>query len=418
MGKWGTTLYGFVEADIISDSTQSFNETAGNATIFKPDTYQGDHSRMQFGVRNSRIGFKLSAPEVGGVKASAVVEMDFLGTQPTNASEQAFFSSPLFRVRHFALKVETPVVDLLMGQYWQLFGWQSTFQPNTVQIQGVPGEVYSRGPQFRLSKTIKAGDAAFEVAVAASRPPQRNSGVPDGQAGLKFTHAGWKGVHTTGATGTAADGIGIGVSGVARRLILADFVAPVNDKTHRQGATGYGISVDGLIPVISGTVDHRANALSLTGSFVAGTGIADLYSGLTGGVAFPTLPNPDMIMPAPTYTADIDNGIVTFDSSGNMHTINWQSYIVGIQYYLPIIDGRTWVAANYSRMKSTNALRYTPAAGDAKIFDRSFWWDVNLFFDATKAVRFGAEYSSFNQTYGDGKDAKNERFQFSGFFIF
>src|ERR1700722_5946557 len=32
-GKWATTFYGFVEADTIYDSTQSFNDGAGNAQV-------------------------------------------------------------------------------------------------------------------------------------------------------------------------------------------------------------------------------------------------------------------------------------------------------------------------------------------------------------------------------------------------
>jgi hypothetical protein len=414
MGKWGTTLYGFAEFDAINDSTQSLNEVSGNTAIAKRGTYAGDHHRTTFGVRNSRLGFKLTAPVVDSIKVSGLIEMDFLGNQPNPVAESALFTNPTLRVRHAALKVETPVVDMLFGQYWQLFGWQSYFHPNTVEIQGLPGEVFGRTPQARISKTIKGGDAQFDIAVAAARPPQRDSGVPDGQAGLRFAYNGWKAVHTMGSAGTAADGIAIGVSGTARRLIVPSFEAA---PTRRLGKSGYGISVDGLIPIIPGSLDHRENGLTLTGSFVTGTGINDQYTGLTGGVGFPALPNPGMATPAPTYTSNIDPGIVTFDANGGLHTINWQSYIVGIQYYLPP-SGKLWVSANYSSLKSSNALRYTAAAADARIFDKSHWWDVNLFFDLTPAARFGAEYAQFMQRYGDGRNARNDRFQFSSFLMF
>lgn len=411
MGKWGTTFYGFAEFDAINDSTQSFNDLAGNAAISKRGVgiYAGDHHRTLFGVRNSRIGFKLNAPEVSGIKASAVIELDFLGNQPPNATEGQFWTNPSIRIRHMALKVETPIVDMMFGQYWQLFGWQSYFDPNTVQIQGVPGEVFGRAPQARISKTIKAGDLAIDVAVAASRPPQKDSAVPDGQAGLKFSFAGLKAVHTVGSAGTSADAAAIGVSGVMRRFILEATPG------ERKGKTGSGISIDALIPILPGTMEQRGNSLTLTGSWVAGSGISDLYTGLTGGVTLPTIPNPDMLNPPPSYGGTIDNGMVTFDSHGNMHTINWQSYIIGAQYYLPP-TGNIWVSANFSRMRSTNATRYV--TNKAGIFDRSQWWDVNLFYDMTKAVRFGGEYSVFQQTYGDGKEPKNMRWQFSAFYIF
>jgi hypothetical protein len=417
-GKWGTTLYGFVEFDAIHDSTQpgvtTINDGEGNGALARPGSYQASNGQTLFGVRNSRIGFKLNAPETEeGIKASAVLEMDFEGNQPTStASQAAMITNPAFRVRHMALKIEDPVVDVLLGQYWQLFGWQSLYHPSTVEIQGVPGQVYSRSPQARLSKTIKSDAVNFDIAIAASRPSQRNSEIPDGMAGLKLTVNGWKGVHTAGSAGTAVDGLSIGVSGVARRFVLPSFVGKEQSKRN-----GEGISIDGLIPVIPATLDHRENALTLTGSFVTGTGISDLYTGLNGGVGFPTPPNPTMAMPAPTYTPDIDNGLITYDAVGHAHTIDWTSYIVGVQYYLPP-SGEVFITANYSGMKSDNAASYVSTAGQAKIFNKSYWADVNLFADITSAVRLGAEYALFHQTYADGVAAKNTRLQFSGFYLF
>jgi hypothetical protein len=416
-GKWGTTFYGFVEFDAIHDSTQpaltTINDSQGNGALARPGTYAADNGQTLFGARNSRIGFKLDAPVIDNLKASAVLEMDFLGNQPTStASQAALIGNPTFRIRHMALKVENPIVDVLLGQYWQLFGWQSAFHPNTVEIQGVPGQVYSRAPQARLSKTIKTDPVNVDLAVAAARPVSRNSQVPDGQAGVKLTINHWKGLHTAGSTGTAVDGLAVGVSGVARHFILPGFYGNGHSRTN-----GWGLSLDALIPIIPATIDRRANALTVTGSFVTGTGISDLYTGLTGGVGFPTPPNPDMVTPPPTYAADIDNGMVTFDANGKIHTIDWQSYIVGVQYYPPPA-GKVWVSANYSGMKSNNATRYTNSAGLSKIFDKSYWADANVFCDVTSAVRLGAEYAYFHQNYGDGVAAKNTRLQFSGFYLF
>ncbi len=417
-GKWATTFYGFVEFDAIHDSTQpgltTINDSQGNGALARPGSYAASNGQTLFGARNSRIGFKIAAPETAeGIKASAVLEMDFLGNQPTStASQAALIGNPTFRIRHMALKLENPVVDVLLGQYWQLFGWQSAFHPNTVEIQGVPGQVYSRAPQARLSKTIKTDAVNVDIAIAAARPVSRNSETPDGQAGLKLTVNHWKGLHTAGSAGTAVDGLAIGVSGVGRHFAVPGFYGNGHSRTN-----GFGLSVDALIPIIPATMDKRANALTLTGSFVTGSGISDLYTGLNGGVSFPNPPNPDMVSPAPTYSADIDNGLVTFDGNGKIHTIDWKSYIIGIQYYLPP-SGKVWVSANYSGMKSNNAASYTSAAGLAKIFNKSYWADVNLFCDVTSAVRLGAEYAYFHQTYADGVEAKNTRLQFSGFYLF
>jgi len=414
--KLDISFYGFVELDSIYDSTQGLNDLAGNSAIARPNTYAGDHGQLTFGARNSRIGMKLGAPEVDGVKVSGMMEMDFLGNQPPGITEGSFWQNAPFRFRHINLKVETKALDLLFGQYWQLFGWQGINQPNTVQIQGIPGEVYSRAPQIRVSKKAPVGDAvSLEFAMAASRPPQRASATPDGQAGFKINFDKWKAWHTGGSTGSALDSGMIGVSVVGRRFAVNEFAATSHSQTVRNG---YGVSIDGLLPIIPATKDHHGNALTLQGSYVNGAGVADLYTGLSGNVSNPALPNPTMATPAPTYTPNVDNGLVMWrkDATGlaTLHPIQWTSYLAGLQYYLPP-SGHVWLSANYSHLSSNNAHLY----GDAKkVFDKQDWFDGNVMVDATPNVRFGLEYSRTEQTYVDGVKAVDNRVQFSAFLLF
>src|SRR5262249_30017731 len=98
LGRFSTALYGFVEADHIFDSTESLNDVAGNTQIARPGTYAGDHPRLTFGLRNSRIGLRIAAPEVYGIRASAMLEMDFQGNQPVGITEAAFYVNPAFRM--------------------------------------------------------------------------------------------------------------------------------------------------------------------------------------------------------------------------------------------------------------------------------------------------------------------------------
>ncbi len=44
--------------------------------------------------------------------------------------------------------------------------------------------------------------------------------------------------------------------------------------------------------------------------------------------------------------------------------------------------------------------------------------DANVFWDVVPGARLGFEYANFNDQYVDGVHAINNRFQFSGFFIF
>src|SRR5262249_38247550 len=155
-------------------------------------------------------------------------------------------------------------VDIMAGQFWALFGWQTMFHPATVEIQGVPGQVFVRTPQLRLSKTVTSSAVTMDLAIAASRPPQRNSGTPDGQAGLKLTFNKLRALHTMGSAGTAVDGAAIGVSGVGRQFRLPNLSGSPNTTIPIKG---WGVSVDGLIPIVPvKKTGVGENALTLTGS--------------------------------------------------------------------------------------------------------------------------------------------------------
>ena len=413
--KFATELYGFVEFDSILDSRQGLNEIAGNAVLPKSGTFAGEHQRLTFSARNSRLGFKIRGGDTEAVHASGIVEMDFLGNQPSPVSEAALLTNPTFRIRHMALKVETPYVDVMAGQYWQLFGWQSYFFPNSVEIMGLPGQVFGRAPQLRVSHSFKTDAVTVEVAAAASRSPQRDSGLPDTQGGIRLLLNRWKGVRTANSTGTAIDAAALGVSGVYRKLRVNEFSATPSGE---RSVDGRGISVDLLLPIIPATADDRAFGLTLTASYVRGTGISDLFTGLTGGVSNPGLPNPTMASPAPAYTPNIDPGLVVYNAAGDLHTIDWQSVMGGLQFYLTR-SGRVWLSTNASQMNSPNMDTYTSAPGMAgRAVKRSRFADANLFVDLTKAVRVGAEVAWFEQRFVDQATAQTFRYQLSAFYMF
>jgi hypothetical protein len=438
--KFGATFYGFAELDAIWDSTQSFNDLAANngiahtpgpttATPNPATPFGADHGRTQFGARNSRLGFKLKGPDSDMIKTSGVVEADFLGNQPqgsptpvapagtsgiSTVSEGSFYTSPAFRMRHYYFKMETPIVDVLAGQYWVLFGWQSIFHPNTVEIQGVPGQIYSRTPQLRLSKTIKTDPINVEIAGSAARPAQRDSDVPDGTFGIRLAFNGWKGMHTMGAAGSQIDAASIGFSTIGRYFKAPNF-SP--SPTSTVSINGYGYSFDALIPIIPATdVMHPDNALTFTGSFVYGQAIADLYTNLSGGASFAALPL-NAAGAAQNYPQDVDNGLIAFTADGVLHAIRWESYILGLQYYLPT-PNRMFISANYSHMYSSDIAALQTSSNATKMFNKSDWVDGNLFVDANAAVRFGVEYAYFHQSYLDGSVGKDSRVQFSAFYIF
>jgi hypothetical protein len=423
-GKWTTSFYGFAEGDLIYDTVQGATngggptEGLGNGALPRPASgtaqmnpqFRAAHDQFQTTARNSRIGFRFTAPTVNDIKASANIEADFVGNQPNTVSEASLFVNATMRIRHAYFKLETPYIDVLFGQTWQLFGWQPNSQAGSIQFQGLPGFLSSRTAQLRLGKTIKAGDVSVEVAIAAARPGQRGGGLPDGVGGLKLSYDGLKAARIVGSAGSALDSAMIGVSVIGRRFNVTELKAGSTDTVQKNG---YGLAVNAVVPLVPATKQSKANALTLEGEFVTGGAIADLYTGLNGGVALPTtIPG---TMPAAAFTPNIDNGLVEYKTSdGSVHPVRWKSFGVGAQYFLPP-SGSVALIVNYSHLTSDNAHAFGAATA---VFEKQDYVDGDLMFDITPAVRIGAGFVWLNQTYVDGVEAHDYRGQLSGMFIF
>jgi hypothetical protein len=463
LGRWSTTIYGFAEADTIYDTTQSFSDLAGNALVIRAaapkdvagtpyTTYGGTTPQTQFSVRNSRFGLRLKPPGNDVVRTSGMLEMDFLGSQSEGygsgqVTQNTFFTSPTLRIRHAMFRVETPVVDVLVGQYWHLFGWQGVYHPNTVEIQGVPGELYARTPQVRISKTLRAHPITVEIAVGAMRPPSAGSAIPELEGGVRLAVDTWTGMMTNGATATSIQPASIAFTGDYRTFV----VPAINTllPTTSVGTSSTSLAADAFLPILPASKEHRDNALSVTGELVYGAGISDMYSGLSGGMQFPFIPNNTGLNTVPVWPQNIDNGLVNYDITGfALHPVQWTSYIVGLQYYLPALKGKVWVSGNYSHMQSRDtsflgnysgtsdfarSLSATNGSGvNAGISSLSYyfqtsagqvrasedWWDANVFYEPVPSVRIGLELAEFIDHYVDGYSASNIRAQASGYFLF
>jgi hypothetical protein len=419
---WSVQLYGFAALNVMHDSTQSFGTASGNTILQRVGTFRGNHNQLQFTARDSRFGLHINAPETEWVKASATVEADFGAVLPTEVNEQTSFTQAPLRMRHYYLAAKTPIVDLLAGQYHDLFGWGgSGFYPSTIAFLGITGEIYHRQPQFRVSKTVGGKAVDFEMAVAAARPVQKGSGIPDMEAGLRLAINGWKGIGQQGYGRPQLNPLSVGVSGIGRRFEVAQFVEfPGGSNT----ANGWGFAANAFLPVIPAkSAKDRSNALSITGEFSTGTGISDMYNGdLTGGALFPVLPNPQQRSqpdnPPPIFPQNIDSGIVTYDANGKLQTIDWQGFVVGAQYYLPVLQGRIWISGNYSQVKSGNIVKLTPIPARSSVYSKAQYIDGNLFVGLTDQLQVGYSFQLVQQTFGDGVEAKNYRNEGAFHFFF
>jgi len=399
-GDWNITPYGYARLDAIEDSTQSFEDGIQPNLIARVGTYKGDHRRTIFTARDSRLGIAVGAPTFEGIKSSAVVELDFYGLTPTDARKHDSVVFGPVRIRHAYFKLETSVVDVIAGQYYDLFGWNGSFYPATVGYLGVPAQVYHRNPQLRIEKKIHLGDTEITAAVAAVRPGQRDSGVPDGEAGIKFAFNGWNGAAMAGFGRPSLSALSIGVSGLYRRFEAPAFRNQPGSLAVR--TNGWGVAAQALLPVIPiKDIEHHGNALTLTGEFSTGTGIADMYTFMDGGSRFPLLPNPQKADPAFQYQANVDPGLVTFDRNSVLKTINWRAVVAGAQYYLPVGNGRIWLSGTYSRVWSDNLRDLTPFVSWGAIFTKMDYIDANLGFDITPAAVAGLSFQTVHQQFGD-----------------
>ena len=410
--KWGLNIYGFVEADFIHDNRQvgGLVDAAGNPALPLPRTYATTHGQTTFGARNSRLGLNITVPEWNGIRVSGKVEMDFLGVNGgvtdsnnagaasgTNPEANATWTNPTMRLRHAYLVMDTDYVTFTFGQGWELFGWQPYFHPNTVDIQGIPGQIYSRSPKAQLTHKFK-GPVDIELGVAASRPPERGAEGPDLQGGVKITVPDWVGVHTIGATGTAIDAGGLGISGTTRewRVNTAG--------TNSDAARGEGAALDVFLPLLHPDKESRGNSLSVTGEVVYGKGLNDLYTGFNAGVG--------------AVGGVADAGAVQ-TLNGDLQAIPWRTDIIGVQYYLPG-DGTWWLAATYSSGRSHNLYHFAGTGGAYHAFQ---FINGDLFWDVTPAVRLGLSVDQYKDYYnpavGAGTNtALDTRIQFSAFLLF
>ena len=423
-GKWKLQVYGFAEADVMNDSTRSFADGQNAAVIAHDGTQAGTEGRTQMTIRNSRVGFKGTSPEFAGIKSMGVVEGDFFGFDPNPVgggtpntspgaaappSEAGFFNNPTWRIRHAYLRLDADTgTNFLIGQTYHVLGWQNYFFQCSLGFLGLPNELFGRTQMVRLGQTIKGDAVNIDIQVAGVRPVQRDSTIPDGEAGLRLQINHWKGINTPGNGGTAAFPAAIGVSGMVRRFKVDQFAAAPTVGANSTD-TGYAVAVDALIPLIPVTDStDRGNALTFVGEYTIGTGDADQFTGMTAGAS-------NKLAPGATTGPDIDNGLVTYDSVGILHTIPWQTFALGLQYYLPP-TGRAILAANYNQADSDKMDQLYP--NQKGVYKKSQYVDASLFFDVTPAARVGIGWQYTKQTFTDQTTAQNHRYEILGLYFF
>ena len=158
------------------------------------------------------------------MRVSGLLEIELLraGRLERDGSASTYSTAIVPRLRHYYFRDRDPVVDVLVGQYWHLFGWQNAYHPASVQAQGLVGELYRATAAPALEDDRDAGGERRSGRRGRSRPPQRDSGKPQAEGGLRVMVNKWTGLMTNGASGTALQPLSVAVSGNFRDVTVPE----------------------------------------------------------------------------------------------------------------------------------------------------------------------------------------------------
>jgi hypothetical protein len=400
-------------------------------------TYAGNNGRKIMSVRNSRLGFDLTMPEMEGIKTEAILEMDFMGNQAANdtpgtstaasvtgtsgstkgavtsvtgitQSERDFFNNPTERIRHAYLNMTIGSENAKIGQTWSLLGWQPYYFPSEPIVAPSVGQLYRRFPQVRITDTRTSsdlglkdmtGDWTLETAVDAAKPGQMDSEITDFHGGIRISSNKCK----------AATGLGSGSSMVGLSLAASAVWIPVNSVSIGC-QTGQGYALDALIPIIpSKDGKDMSNNLSLTAEYSRATGVGGLeLAGATAGISAPSAAQLGT-------TSPLDSGIAGINALGRLELIDFQTARANLTYVLP--NPKWAVSAGYAQVAPENLSDFTASTS---YISKYVYGYAAVFYMPLKWLKFAGEYAEFKDTYTDpvNPDAQDNRIQFTTYVTF
>jgi hypothetical protein len=433
---------GFAELDFIDDTTRSFPEIIGNKPVVRSPTLAGANGQFVMSPRNSRLTFDVRAPEREGMKSRYFASIDFLGNQPaigtSGVSEFSALTSPVARIFQMYFQVDTPVVDVKIGQDWSRFGFMSQYSRGSVTVAATPANMFNRWIQASLSKQLQVTEAVFVTPVfSVERPPQADAALPSFVAGVQVAHRGLQAPYMgASSSDVTLKPLSLQVTGVGRRLeantggpTAASGGQPhLNSQTY---ATGWGVSSSLFLPVLPSRDGTMGNTAHLVMEGVTGAGIADFFNGLSWGVCSSVCGN------SPTNSGfggaafgqtNIDAGLAAVNGrTGKFEAIRTTSMMVHGTYFLPN-DGKTWIGGGYGTIYSANAGDMTCSVSAAVcggavrtpqgIYTRDATYYAQLWHDFTPEIRAGLETIWVRTTYADAAHFENRRVQLSFFWRF
>lgn len=161
-------LYGVIMSNTYWNSSGVVGSDVPLWAVAGTDPRAGD-KELGMIARQSRFGFKVKAPDVGGAKLSGVFEMDLFGSLP-NGGQKASFAQA--RVRLANMKLEWGNFSFGAGQDWTIL---APLNPTTLAHFAVvglatSGNIWLRYPQVRVEAFAKRGESKLGVTLGMVRP--------------------------------------------------------------------------------------------------------------------------------------------------------------------------------------------------------------------------------------------------------
>jgi hypothetical protein len=393
---WFVSLYGAAEVNFVFDSTQSFTPNGvgpNNVTLQRPGSIRRSWGDGYASARRSRFGLSLAGPVTEHVRARFVFETGLFARTEDRP-----------RSRHLYVGIETPIIDLLVGRSYGLFGWGGKgFAPTTAAYDGVFGQIFNLPAQIRLSHIFKGQWLDLEIAAAAVGAP---SGVvgPQGEMGLRLAFNKWQGAAAQGVGPAETAPAQLALSALGRRLERGYFAGDPAGRGPPLRAGG--LALDLLVPIIPAQGAGLRNALTLTVELSRGTGIADVYPGLDGGFPSFGIATPTGFL---AFVAPGPRGTQGVSGDGAHDTIDWRAFVVGLHYHFPLGTGdRLWISAVHSRLDSSNIRALGPLAYPG-VWAQGRYYDATVFGRIWRGIHASIGRQLTTQTFADGVEASNTR---------
>jgi hypothetical protein len=241
---WSTLdieFYGYIKADAAWDSSQVYT---GDYVLYGLQGGEGD-DEFNLTAKQTRLGLKITGPDVANMKTSGLVEIDFYGA--VGAENKG---NVLLRKAYMQLDWPEEQLSLLAGQTADVI---SPLLPNTLNYTVLwdAGNIGYRHPQIRVTKWVALqDDVKLELAGAISRTigdledgihAGADAGFPtlQARAGLTFPCLGNKPT-TAGLSGHWGQEDYPGDNDVDSWSLNLDVLQPVNDWLSFEGEAFIG----------------------------------------------------------------------------------------------------------------------------------------------------------------------------------